>query len=171
MLSKWGDDALSKVDFPVYGLGPAWTGARFVAGFSTDGVGALFAVELLHGDPDDRCGPAVTVETMRVTEERLSPEVLAEDMLEDELATVLPGPGPADIAESTYDAQIVRRVRRASRRSVPIRVDDQLVQFRVLETDEAWGAGAAIDDLDVSLSGHGMDPAEIELRVVDLADY
>ena len=169
MLSNW-DDALSKVDFPVYGLGPAWTGERSVAGFSDGGGPPVLAVELLHGDPADRCGPAVTVETRRVTGEHLSPEVLAENMLEDELHTVLSGPGPADIAES-YEAKIVRLVRGASRRSVPIRVDDQLVQFRVLERDDAWGAGAAINDFDVSLSGHGMAPTEIELRTVDLADY
>ncbi len=61
MLSNWGD-VLSKVEFPVYyGLGPAWTGERSVAGFSTDGVGGLFAVELLHGDADDRGVPAVTL--------------------------------------------------------------------------------------------------------------
>ena len=167
VLSNW-DDALSKVDFPVYGLGPAWTGERSVAGFSDDGRGALIAGELLHGDLDVSGGPAVTVQTMRVMEERPSPEVLAEDMLEDELHTLLSGPGPREWA---HEAQIVRRVRGASRRSVPIRVDGQFVQFRVLERDDVWGAGAAINDLDVSLSGHGLDPAEIELRTVDLADY
>ncbi len=67
------------------------------------------------------------------------------------------------LRSSTYDAEIVRRVRRASRRFVPIGVDDQLVQFRVVESDDAWGRAAAIDDFELALSGRGLEPDEIQL--------
>jgi hypothetical protein len=184
-LGKWQDYALD-IDFPVYGLGPSWTGVRSLAGFATSGLGRAYSVQLLHGDAAVLTAPVVLVETMREEDERLTIDELAVAMLERGLATRDTGsdekPLPSSLSdparqliehmrELSVENYSARRAAAAERRHTTIEVDDQTVEFIVAEADGFSAATARIGDLDISLLAKDVTIDDLELRRVELSEY
>jgi hypothetical protein len=184
-LGKWQDYAL-EVDFPVYGLGPSWSGGRSLAGFATSGLGRAYAVELLHGDADLLTGPVVLVETMREEDERLTIDELAVAMLARGLAPRDTGSDEQPLPSSLSDParQLIehmrglsdendatRRIGAAERRNTTINIDNKTVEFIVAETEGFSAAAARIGELDISLVAKHVIIDDLELRKVELSDY
>jgi hypothetical protein len=184
-LGKLEDYAL-EIDFPVYGLGPSWTGKRSLAGFATSGWGRAYAVELLHGEAEVPTAPVVLVETMREEDERLTVDELAAAMLERGLETRDTGsdeePLPSALSdparqliehlrELSGERDAARRAAAAKPRKATINVDDKAVEFIVAEAEGYSAAAAAIGELDVSLLAKDATIDDLELREVELSRY
>jgi hypothetical protein len=184
-LGKWQDYAL-EIDFPVYGLGPSWTGVRSLAGFATSGLGRAYAVELLHGDAEVLTAPVVLVETMREEDARLTIDELAVAMLErglesratdsdeEPLPSSLSDPARQLIEhmrELSGENNAARRAAAAERRKTTINADDKTVEFIVVEAEGFSAAAAVIGELDISLLAKDVNIDDLELRKVDLSDY
>jgi hypothetical protein len=184
-LGKWQDYALA-IDFPVYGLGPSWTGGRLLAGFATSGLGRAYAVELLHGEAEVLTAPVVLVETMREEDERLTIDEHAAAMLKRGLETRDTGsdeePLPSSLSdparqliehmrELSGENDAARRAAAAERRNTTITVDDETVEFIVAEAEGFSAAAARIGELDISLLAKDVTVDDLELRKVELSDY
>jgi hypothetical protein len=184
-VGKWQDYAL-EVDFPVYGLGPSWMGARSLAGFSTSGLGRAYSVELLHRDTEVQTAPAVLVETMREEDERQTVDELVLAMLERGLETLdarsdhepLPSAlsDPArqlieHLRELSGENERARRAAVAGQRKTTVNVDDKTIEFLVAEGEGLSAAAAAIGELDISLLTKAVSIDDLALCKVELSDY
>jgi len=184
-LGKWQAYAL-EIEFPVYGLGPSWTGVRSLAGFATSGFGRAYAVKLLHGNAEVSTAPVVLVETMREEDERLTVDELAVAMLEQGLEALdtgsdgdsLPGAlsDPArqlieHLRELSGKTDVARLAAAAERRKAAINVDDKAVEFIVAEAEGFSAAAAVIGELDISLLAKNLTIDDLELRKVELSRY
>jgi hypothetical protein len=184
-LGKWQDYAL-EIGFPVYGLGPSWTGVRALAGFTSSGFGRAYAVELLHGDAEVPAGPVVLVETIREEAERLTVDELAVATLERGLETRDTGsddePLPSSLSdparqliehmrELSHENHAARRAAAAEWRKTTINVDDKTVEFTVAEAEGIAAAAAGIGELDISVLAKDVTIDNLELRRVELSDY
>ena len=184
-LGKWQDYAL-EIEFPVYGLGPSWTGMRSLAGFATSGLGRAYAVELLHGDAEVLTAPVVLVETMREEDERLTVDELAVAMLGRGLETLDTGSDEEPLPSALSDParQLIEHLRELSGandatrsaaaadwRKATINVDDTSVEFIVAEAEGFSAAAAVVGGLDISLLAKDVTIDDLELRKVELSDY
>lgn len=184
-LGKWQDYAL-EIEFPVYGLGPSWTGTRSLARFATSGLGRAYAVELLHGDAEALTAPMVLVETMREEDERLTVDELAVAMLGRGLETLDTGSDEEPLPSALSDParQLIEHLRELSGandatrsaaaadwRKATINVDDTSVEFIVAEAEGFSAAAAVVGGLDISLLAKDVTIDDLELRKVELSDY
>jgi hypothetical protein len=164
--------------FPLYGLPPAWPGARYLGGWEGGWAKGqrpvTTALSLAHGDPLTDQGPELRVEVRveHVDTEQV-PAVrhqhrrhLAEEL---RLRVALP----------THDlAKDVERVAAARHRPDPawsqvtIPVDGRPVAFDWLAEGRHWVARAELDDRTLTLHGRDLPIESVELvQVADLEPY
>jgi hypothetical protein len=186
---------LRAAPFPLYGLPPAWTGPRFLGGWSARrdlraGAERTTSVRLGHGDPSADRGPLLLVEVdadtwgrptrpdlaARLAHSRpAGPEVGGEARPEvggtagagaGKSAAGRPGP-EVGWAAGPAGPEVGGEVER-----VEIPVDGQAVGFEALADGRRWVAQGELGDLVVTLEARDLPPGEVRLvRIADLAPY
>jgi hypothetical protein len=138
--------------FPLYGLPPAWSGPRFLAGWGARrdrraGGERTTSMQLGHGDPTAARGPLLLVEVDAAAWPRVT---------HPDLAARLGRPaGPG-----------------AGSERVEIPVDGAPVGFDLLADGSRWVAQGEAGDLVVTLEARDLPVAEVRLvSVTDLAPY
>lgn len=150
--------------FALYGLGPAWRGARWVAhtrtAATTPGQVVTTLVLLAHGNPNAAGGVAVGVTTS------LSPSRTEESWVE---ATWLPDDHGRQMVEQATEAP----PREPRWRQQDIVVDGHYLPFQLLVLGDAhWVAEATIDGAVVTVEAIRFPIERLELaRVTDLRPY
>jgi hypothetical protein len=164
--------------FPLYGLPPAWPGARHLGGWEGSWAKGqrpvTTALSLGHGDPLTEEGPQLRVEvrvehedTGQVTTMRLQSR---RDLTEELWLRAAP---PAhDLAEHVGQLAAARRRPDPAWSQVTIPVDGRPVAFEWLAEGRHWVARAELDDRTLTLHGRDLPVASVELaQVADLEPY
>jgi hypothetical protein len=179
---------LRAAPFPLYGLPPAWTGPRFLGGWSARrdlraGAERTTSVRLGHGDPSADRGPLLLVEVdadtwARPTRPDLAarlahsrpagPEVGSEARPAGPEVGGAAGPAGAErSAAGRPGPEVGGEVER-----VEIPVDGEAVGFEVLADGRRWVAQGDLGDLVVTLDARDLPPGEVRLvRIADLVPY
>ena len=165
--------------FPLYGLPPSWTGARFLGGWAAQrdyraGVERTTSMQLGHGDRLADRGPLLLVEVDANAWPRLNPPNLAE-RLAHAGAGAGPGPatptGPGPAGAAASPAAVGAEAGSAVER-VEIPVDGAPVSFELLGDGRHWVAQGERGDLVVTLEARDLPLAQVQLvRVTDLEPY
>jgi hypothetical protein len=159
---------------PLYGLGPSFRGVRTLLGWegSDDDVTGL---GLGHGDPFDLASPGVEVR-VKARSAFLQAGIGDRGRLARELwhrAHPLPPGSPETFLASHWE----REHELASRPqpvwgTVAIPVDGRPVEFHWLAEGDHWVGVRDLDDVFLTMWGHGLPPEEVQLvRVRDLEPY
>lgn len=160
--------------FPLYGLGPSFTGTRTLRGWegTDDDVTGL---ALGHGDPIDPSVPGVEIK-VNARSAFLHAGIADRTRLAKELwhrAHPIPL-GPPE----TFMARHWEREHELATRQAPpwmtvlIPVEGEPVEFRWLTEEDHWVAIRDLGDVVLTLWGHGIAPEAIELvRVHNLEPY
>ena len=186
-MEAWVRRELRKAKFPLYGLGPSWTGERYVAGSGSEVGRGTYVFELGHGARALGEGPFVVVETAAGDDgdrEWLPAPQRAEETLIEELEDLVTASHDASQGATVADAlrrqliedererALARRVLRAKRERPEIPIDGRPVEFAALDEGDLWVAAARIGDVDVSIRGGGVPLHSIELaRVEKVSEY
>jgi hypothetical protein len=172
--------------FPLYGLPPSWTGARFLGGWAAQrdyraGVECTTSMQLGHGERLADRGPLLLVEVDANAWPRLDPPNLAERLAHAGagVGSATPtGPrptgagtaaraGPAGASPAAVGAEAGSAVER-----VEIPVDGEPVSFELLADRRHWVAQGERGDLVVTLEARDFPLAQVQLvRVTDLEPY
>src|SRR6266516_1634064 len=148
---------LGAAPFPLYGLPPAWTGPRFLGGWSTR---RDLRAGLAHSRP---VGPEVGSEARPA-----GPEVGSEARPAGPEVGGAAGPaGAGRSAAGRPGPEVGGEVER-----VEIPVDGEAVGFEVLADGRRWVAQGELGDLVVTLDARDLPPGEVRLvRIADLVPY
>jgi hypothetical protein len=158
---------LRAAPFPLYGLPRAWTGPRFLGGWSARrdlraGAERTTSVRLGHGDPSADRGPLLLVEVDADTWGRPTRPDLAARLAHSRPAGPDVG-GAARPAGPEVGGEV---------EWVEIPVDGQAVGFEALTDGRRWVAQGELGDLVVTLEARDLPPGEVRLmRVTDLGLY
>ena len=159
---------------PLYGLGPSFRGARTLRGWE-GGEDGITGLGLGHGDPFDAGSPGVEVRVNARSDSR--PAVPGDRLrLARELwhrAHPIPPGSPESYLARHWEREHELSARPAPAwRSVVIPVEGNPVEFHLLSEAEHWVAFRELDEVFVTLWGHGMPPEGVELvRVRNLEPY
>jgi hypothetical protein len=190
---------LGAAPFPLYGLPPAWTGPRFLGGWSARrdlraGAERTTSVRLGHGDPSADRGPLLLVEVdadiwARPTRPDLAARLAHSRPVGPEVGSEARPVGPEVGSEARPAGPEVGGAagpagagRSAAGRPGPevggeverveIPVDGEAVGFEVLADGRRWVAQGELGDLVVTLDARDLPPGEVRLvRIADLVPY
>lgn len=166
------------LDFPFYGLPPAWVGPRWVEsitgrlGHPADGIWLRHGSALVH----DALNPWLRMGTLRGdrflgTERESATAFTAMFALVD---ATMPSPAdrPPDYTERIGDVVAEHADLHAAWPTASWSVDDEPVTASVTTWAGAWAAFATLPSVDLAVVGHLVDPSSLDLAtVVDSAAY
>jgi hypothetical protein len=160
--------------FPLYGLPPAWPGARHLGGWEGSWAKGqrpvTTALSLGHGDPLAEEGPQLRVE-VRVEHEDSGQRLQSRRELAEEL-WLRAAPPIHDLAEHIGQLAAARRRPDPAWSQVTIPVDGRPVAFQWLAEGRHWVARAELDDRTLTLHGRDLPVESVELaQVADLEPY
>jgi hypothetical protein len=164
--------------FPLYGLPPAWPGARYLGGW--EGAWAkgqrpvTTALSLAHGDPLTDQGPELRVETRleHANTEHVQPVQLQRRRHLAEELRLRAAPPTHDLTEHIERLPAARHRPDPPWSQVTIQVDRRPVAFDWLTDGRHWVAQAELEDRTLTLHGRDLPVESVELvQVTDLEPY
>jgi hypothetical protein len=175
---RWEVERFRAAPFPLYGLPPAWPGARYLGGWEgSSGRGqrpVTTALSLAHGDPLTDQGPELRVET-RVkhvdTDQVMAVPLESQRYLAEEL-WLRAAPPDHDLPAHVERLAAARRRPDPAWSQVTIPVDGRPVAFEWLADGRHWVARAELDESTLTLHGRDLLIESVELvQVADLDTY
>jgi hypothetical protein len=149
--------------FPLYGLTAAWSGERFLGGWSGGlrrGLhrGSTDCLSLVHGSIVDGAGPALVAETARLD--------------------FAPGGGPLRVVaeglwggNGSWNGEDESRLQPSQAR-VTINVNGKPTALDVVSTDDRWVGRTELDGYRVTVEGHDFPLTDLDLvAIIDLGPY
>jgi hypothetical protein len=166
---RWEAERFRAAPFPLYGLPPAWPGARYLGGWEGSSGRrqrpVTTALSLAHGDPLTDQGPELRVET-RVEQVDTDRRHLAEELW------LRAAPPDQDLAAHVERLAGARRRPDPAWSQVTIPVDGRPVAFAWLAEGRHWVALAEVDGRTLTLHGRDLPVESVELvQVADLEPY
>jgi hypothetical protein len=177
-------EAILDAPFPLFGLAPAWRGARHVVAVEGSD-GRLTSAILGHGDPSRPGSPWPGGPWLKVESSDLSAAarpIWDEGLLWQRTAEQLlgmigsPPDGLGKVRARRLAAEIQRRAAPGpdspAWRALQVQVDGQPYQFRRLEDGDYWAAGGHVGDVFLGIYAHRFPAVGLRLvRITDLRPY